>query len=603
MPDDPVRIAVTERNFPDIRFRTASPLEAGALLRLRANGVSMLSSVEISRVYLADSPDTELAIVHRYRREEMETDWMWYIRTKSMAVVEAPRRLDAGIEVIVESRYRSPGRSSSGAGIIQVRYSGLTWKMLFDAVESVRSESGTSVAEPASLFFVAGPVDRIESYLKPGGRVLVTGFDAFGNPVEAAHTVEVDLDADDRSSLPSADASLQWRATGERIRISAHGRSALSNAKPQALDGTPIWFGEFHWHTDFSGDGQRPMRDALTAARDELGLDFAGPADHMGPNGRYGGIDPNRQAEICRSFDEPGRFVTVPAAELSRRYGHTNLYADSFDTFLSIVGRFEKNLAPAWSKEPDRYDFASLARLCVAGKSVIVPHHANMDSFVREHVVHDDGRPFWCAMHYPLPPDRVTVRLFEMVQSRGAFETEVADDVWRTYDGGLGGSARTALTRGYRMGFVAGTDNHCGWPTRWGADYSGITAIQAEILDTAALFDAMFRRRCYATSGARIVADVTLNGSPMGSELLQSPGEERVFRIKVRGTTELTHVQIVHLGYVLKNFDLLRGSLDFDVEWADDRPGRPLEDAWYYVRIRQADGHCAWLSPFWVDLR
>ena len=41
---------------------------------------------------------------------------------------------------------------------------------------------------------------------------------------------------------------------------------------------------------------------------------------------------------------------------------------------------------------------------------------------------------------------------------------------------------------------------------------------------------------------------------------------------------------------------------DFDVTWMDDRPGRPLRDVSYYVRVRQVDGHCAWLSPFWVDL-
>jgi hypothetical protein len=42
--------------------------------------------------------------------------------------------------------------------------------------------------------------------------------------------------------------------------------------------------------------------------------------------------------------------------------------------------------------------------------------------------------------------------------------------------------------------------------------------------------------------------------------------------------------------------------LDFEAEWVDERPGRPLEDAWYYVRARQTDGHCAWLSRFRVDL-
>jgi len=135
-----------------------------------------------------------------------------------------------------------------------------------------------------------------------------------------------------------------------------------------------------------------------------------------------------------------------------------------------------------------------------------------------------------------------------------------------------------------------------------GSSYAGVTAVQSASLDTGSIFASLHARRCYATSGARIVADMTLNGSPMGSELTMEPGEDRVFRIRVRGTAPLEQVQMIHLGYVLHDFDLERDSLDLDVEWADERPGRPLEDAWYYLRIRQRDGHCAWLSPFWVDL-
>ena len=366
----------------------------------------------------------------------------------------------------------------------------------------------------------------------------------------------------------------------------------------------PIDFapGKFLWHTDFSGDGQRSMEDALKSARDELGLDFAGPADHMGANGRYSKKTPEEQADVCRNFDEPGRFCTIPGAEISRRYGHANLYTDSFDLFVEITNRFSKELAPSWSKDPNRYDFRPLVDLCPAGRAVIVPHHTNMDSYMREKVVREDGRPFWCAMHWPISADRGVVRLFEMVQTRGCFETEETDEQWRIYNGGLGGSARTALMRGYRLGFIGGTDNHCGWPTRQGADYCGLTAVQADSLDTQAILNAMYNRRCYATSGARIVADATLNGHPMGSELKLKPGQERRFQIQIHGTAPISAVQIIHCGYVLADIPVEVDQIDFAGEWADERPGRPLEDAYYYVRARQTDGHCVWLSPFWVDL-
>jgi hypothetical protein len=158
--------------------------------------------------------------------------------------------------------------------------------------------------------------------------------------------------------------------------------------------------------------------------------------------------------------------------------------------------------------------------------------------------------------------------------------------------------------RGHRLGFVGGSDNHTGWPTRpWnGVGYSGLTAIQAPTLDSSSLFEALYARRCYATSGARIVADATLDGHPMGSELQLAPDAPRHFRIRVHGTAPLVAVQIVSMGAVLADLTVEPGNPDFEGSWADDRPGRPLRDVSYYVRARQADGHCAWLSPFWVDL-
>ncbi len=585
-----ISVSVVEPALQPLCFCLNEPVRAGRLVRICADGPSMLSSLVISRVSADGVAEHAFEMVHRYTRAEMEKDWNWYICTRSMAVVRVDRDLPTGSTLVVASAYRTgqeDGGSATPVGEV-ARFSGITWAMVPVSIPDVRAIEGTMIAEPIGLALTAGPAVRAEAWLKPDGRVRVNRFDSQGNPVGPAAVVE-------RGAVKADNAG--------RVRVTTPVGDALTNARPASLDGTPIWFGEFHWHTDFSSDGQRPMADALTSARDELGLDFAGPGDHLWAHGSYGSKGPEEQAAICRGFDEPGRFCTLAGAELSRRYGHANLYAVDFDTFIRIVKRFPEELRAEWETQPDRYGLEALTRLCISGKSLVIPHHSNMDSFVRERVVHPDGRPFWCALHFPIPADREIVRLFEMVQGRGAFESEETDDAWHIYDGGLGGSARTALMRGYRMGFVGGTDNHCGWPTRGhGGQYIGVTAVQAPALDTASVFRALYARRCYATSGARIIADMTLNGHPMGSELVQEPGARRLFQIAVRGTAPLTHVQLIHFGYVLKDFELKAGSLDFDAEWADDRPGRPLEDAWYYLRIRQEDGHCAWLSPVWIDL-
>ncbi len=635
-------------DFPAASFRLQRPLRAGTLVRIRAGGTLLLSSVRVTAVRAAGGDP--LPFAHRYERAEMERRWRWYITTMTMAVVRLPRDLPAGAVLAVEAEYqerRMRGERATGRPSPQHsrdRYSGLSWWLQALAIADVDAERGEPVAAPFEVRFVAGAPERLAAYLRHDGRLLVQHFDRAGNPAAASGEV-VAAAADGRrgavpvtegaaatsvalsAQAPSASATAAAApsrddATGAgsggapellagRIEVrDGAGRSALSNAPPLALDGTPIFFGEFHWHTDFSGDGQRPTADALRSARDELALDFAGPADHLSPGATYRGTGAAgnvtrtvaEQAARCRPFEEPGRFCAVPAAELSRRYGHANIYTDSWDLLLEVTGRFAAELAPAWERQPDRYDLASLVRLCPPGRALVVPHHSNMDSFVREGVVREDGRPAWCAMHWPQPANRDVVRLVEMVQTRGCFEAEETDARWRIWDGGLGGSVRTALARGYRLGFVGGTDNHSGWPTRKGDGFCGLTAIQAPELAWGELFRALHARRCYATTGARIVADVTLNGAPMGSELRLQPGAERRLRVRIRGTAPLECVQVIHCGHLLAELPVAADSPDLDAEWVDERPGRPLEDVYYYVRARQQDGECLWTSPFWIDL-
>jgi hypothetical protein len=603
---DTITVSAGDSFPPPLKLTLTQAMPAGSILRLRASGVSMLRALGVTAV-TARSPGAEpLPILQRFSWPAMQKNWMWHIQTMSLAQIDVPVTLHAGTQLDVQCASPLEGSETSAAASM---VADLTWTLFAGRVGSLEDLEFLPVGAPLHLHFVAGPVDHVEAFLKSDGQLLVAGFDLAGNPSHIrGHTARVE-----NAMAPGEDATLRVgetvsleAASGQRFRVSDEaGRRALSNALPVSLDGTPIYLGEFHWHTDFSGDGQRTLSAALTSARDELGLDFAGPADHILPDGTYLQRLPIEQAEICRRFDAPGRFCTLPSAELSGRYGHTNLLAADWDTFLTIVKRFPHELQPIWRKMPDVYPLEVLSALCPAGKAMIIPHHTNMDSAVSEGVVRDDGRPYWCALHWPpvTPLLHQGLRLVEIVQHRGAFESESPDADWRGAWGGFGGSVRTALLRGHRAGFVGGTDNHTGWPSRatGRAGYEGLTAIQAPTLDAPALFDALYRRRCYATSGARIVADATLNGQPIGSEMVLAPGARRDFRIRIQGTAPLAAVQIVSLGAVLVDFALEPESWDFEVAWADERPGRPLQDVYYYVRLRQADGHCAWLSPWWVD--
>lgn len=601
---------------PLLAFALDRDVPAGTLLRISGDGYPTMQAMRVREVRNA-ADGKPLTEVLRFTREGAWADWNKFVMAKIMIVVRAGEELPAGTELVAETVWNHRGEFEKlPVPEFAPRFSDAFSTVSLGIVSAPLDTGFEAVAGPVVIRYVSGPPDRVAAFLKPDGRVLVNHYDAEGNPSEAEPgtlTVRgpgIEQTAEAAPGLGATAFRLDCVIPdGARIEVvDAAGRRATSNARPVGLGGQPVYFGEIHWHTDFSCDGQRPMEDALRSARDGLGLDFAGPGDHIWNEGLYGeGRGPAEQAAICRKFDEPGRFVTIPGAEVSARQGHANIYTENFDLLIELASQFKDKLAEAW-KDQSRYPWEALTGLCPTGRAMVVPHHSNADS---GRVVNpEDGRPFWGAIPWPVPPERRATRLIEIVQSRGSFETEEPSEEWGIEVGGFGSSARSALMKGYRVGFTGGTDNHNGWPARSHVPArlerrglrDGITGVLADRLDTETIFRALFERRCYATTGARIVADATLNGAPLGSELRMEPGKERRFHIRIHGTAPLAAVQVIHAGYVLADLTVEKDSPDFDAEWCDERPGRAPDDAYYYIRARQTDGHCVWLSPFWVDL-
>jgi hypothetical protein len=607
-------LPVTLEHLPPFAFTIEKAIAAGSILRVRASGVVMLRQLKIEKITVPGK-DCAFACCHEFSPDHMDKNWDFYISTMSLAEYDVGADIARGAIIEIHAHRVDYHILENRPKVWSSRYSGFEWTMRLGIIPECNSREGFEMcAEPVSILLTAGKPDHIEAYLKPDGRIQVQHFDAFGNPATEAKpggAIEgggINTAFSDSDSAAAARVALDSAAPlpGRITAVDKDNRRAMSNALPRTPDNTPVYFGEFHWHSDFSGDGQRPLGEALKSARDELCLDFAGPADHLF-NGDYGKRTVAEQAEICRQHDINQKFATVASCELSRRYGHANLYTADFKSLIEICRQLPEKVEPVWTADQRRYNFKPLFELCDSvcgkGKALIIPHHTNMDSWSQEQVINPvDGRPYWCALHWEYPPERNYVRLIEIVQGRGSFEIEQVDPLWLVDYGGFGGSAQTALLRGYRLGFVGGTDNHSGWPTRRADEYCGITAVQAPSLDAQSIFDSLYARRCYATSGARIVADATLNGHPMGSEISLEPGVERKFAISIKGTASLASVQVISMGNVLADFSIKKDTLDFETQWCDERPGRPLQDCWYYIRARQTDGHCVWLSPFWVDL-
>ncbi len=179
------------------------------------------------------------------------------------------------------------------------------------------------------------------------------------------------------------------------------------------------------------------------------------------------------------------------------------------------------------------------------------------------------------------------------------------------------GSILTALKKNKRFGFVAGgLDDRSIYASLFDTDQQqytpGLTAILADQQTRSALFEALYNRHCYATTGERIIVGFSLAGQIMGSELstTQKPGLHINRHIEgyVAGTSPLAKVEIIRNGEVLHSVPVHGNSVDFEYDDLTPLLEVSIKDesskalfSFYYIRVVQEDGHMAWSSPIWVD--
>jgi len=154
-------------------------------------------------------------------------------------------------------------------------------------------------------------------------------------------------------------------------------------------------------------------------------------------------------------------------------------------------------------------------------------------------------------------------------------------------------SVQDALDRGYMFGIIGGSDSH---QEEHGIEGGIMAAFMKEDSRTA-LFDAMYDRRVYATTGAGILLDFKINGKKMGRSVSVA-GEKPEVRIcaGVLGTGPIAKVEII------KNRKVI-----YCAEDPGDQAEIEMKDCleenwgWYYLKVTQKDEHMAWSSPIWVQ--
>lgn len=168
-----------------------------------------------------------------------------------------------------------------------------------------------------------------------------------------------------------------------------------------------------------------------------------------------------------------------------------------------------------------------------------------------------------------------------------------------------GVSAQDILNDGYRVGFLASSDNHNGAPGL-SAKYSRFTnipysgyfaAVFAPELSRHAIFDALWHRKCYATTGVRIYLEFRINRLTYGLGNQGRAGQISLFwEIRVAAPARISKIELISQEYseTIWSFDG-RDFLELN--------GKKVfkKNSWLYARVTLENRHMAWSSPIWID--
>ncbi|MGE0453196.1 MAG: 5'-nucleotidase C-terminal domain-containing protein [Vicinamibacteria bacterium] len=353
-----------------------------------------------------------------------------------------------------------------------------------------------------------------------------------------------------------------------------------------------VYFGDPHSHSILS-DAKTGLPDQLLAlSRDRLALDFGVVSDHS----EMGLLQPSEFAELratAAAFDAPGRFVSLTGWEWTAgsAYGHRVLLYEGEGP--------ERTLR---SSDPGSDTIEALYRHARGHGAILSPHHT--------------GNALWGRWNPGMAHDEKLEPNFEIASWHGRYEFYGNPREGRRQVPGH--QYQDALRLGRHVGVMGASDTHHLSPGE-----GGLTAVLADRLDRASIFEAIRNRRNYATTGARIVLEFAAGGAPMGSIL--TAGGPLELAVRVEGTAPIDRVEIVRNlrdAFALVRMRQVPGAAEGEFLLYDpkqpqggtwtaapdarrvsftvtDEPDAAGETSWY-VRVTQADGEQAWSSPIWA---
>lgn len=445
-------------------------------------------------------------------------------------------------------------------------------------------------AEPA-LMNVVMPSDAVAG---APTWCLVRAEDVYGNPAEDFRGTVALSSTDDTAELPAAAAftaadrgvrrfeGVIFNTEGvQTIRAASGEFEAASNPvivtaeQPEKL----LLWGDLHGHTLFS-DGRGTVEEFYDFAERVAGLDFCAVTDHAF---EVHAEMWEHSKKVTNAVYKPGRFVTFNAFEWS---GRTPLGGDHNVFFLEDD--------PPIFRSTTMYDARNLQ---IDHEEAKYEHVTDVFAEMQRRL---KDKNIFCIPHFGGRKGHPDFHAGDVQRNIEVFSEHQRSEGWAT----------EFLTRGYRLGIMASTDGHYGNPGYGYLKYPpGEDALRDQEIGMASVavyapertresvFESLYDRRVYATSGDRIVLDMTAAGHPMGSEFAAESAPR--IRVNVTGTAPVTKVEFKKDSAVA-HVETPGTAVVRDLTWRD--PGfDPGATSYYYVRVVQANGEEAITSPVWVN--
>jgi hypothetical protein len=314
-----------------------------------------------------------------------------------------------------------------------------------------------------------------------------------------------------------------------RLEILADGAPA-ARTNPIWVEQAPgrrILWGETHVHAGLS-EGQGTPQGLFRYAVEDSRLDFIGYSEH---DVWLDDAEWRTLQDLARRYTESGDLIAFLGYEWTastENGGHHNVFFRTPDR-----KRVPTQEAPLL---PDLY--RGLAAANDPDDVLVIPHAHEAGDWTRS--------------------DPALERLVEIYSMHGSFE----------FFGNL------YLKRGWRVGFVAASDEHRAKPGHTAPipaigplmQIGGLAAVIAPERSRDAVFDALRGYSSYAAAaGQRILLDATLNGQGMGTRQDATPS--RKLEVEASGTAAIDQIDVVRNGEVIFTRRYLGAPLDRSGSW------------------------------------